>query len=274
MNLEKKDVLDKLIIRRNTKKCFIFDLDGTIIFNDQKLCNEYESLLRKIHSAGHTIIFASGRPIRDFGLLMPEWTHGFNKALFGGGVSIKDRDIIRKNIIPRQNVIELIELCHRNNLPYVLDDHLNYYHPPGSKAMYDFIDISMIGAYKVDKLDKLLENDIYKLFVLEDRSIQIISEYAQTNFLEVHHHTKFTSFDVLPKGVNKFSGVADLFAEDKNDVFVFGDDLNDYPLFINFHNSILMGDNPLLDKVAKINIINDSMRYENLKCLIDAVLEA
>lgn len=274
MKLEKKDVFEKLIIRSNTQKCFIFDLDGTIIFNDQKLCYEYEDLLKKINSEGHTIIFASGRPIRDFGLLMPEWTHGFNKALFGGGVSIKNKDIIRNNIIPRQSIIELLELCHKNNLPYILDDHINYYHPPGSKVMYDFIDISMIGAYKVDNLDKILENDIYKLFVLEDKSIQMIREYTQDNFLEVHHHTKFTSFDVLPKGVNKLNGVDGLFSEDKDDVFVFGDDLNDYPLFINFHNSILMGDNPLLDKIAKINIINDGMRYENLKCLIDAVLEA
>lgn len=273
MKLKKEYILDKLIINSKTQKCFIFDLDGTIIFNDKPLENNYEKLLKIIHDNNHKIVFASGRPIRDFPILMPNWTHEFNKALFGGGVSLIKNEIISKNIIPKSSVFELLDLCDKNQLPFIIDDHLNYYHPKSTSDLYSFIDNSVIARYQTNDLDKILENDIYKLFVLEDELIKIFSEYTGQNSLEIHHHTKFKSFDVLPQGVNKFNGVANLFSHHKNDVFVFGDDLNDYPLFMNFHNSILMGDNHLLDKIAKINIINDNMRYENLEYLINVILD-
>lgn len=272
MQLTKKNILDKLIITPGAKKCFIFDLDGTIIFNDKPLATEYENLLKKIYAANHEVIFASGRPVRDFRMLMPDWTHEFSMALFGGGVSLKAGEIIRKNTIEPNHCIDLIEICHKYDYPFILDDHLNYYHPDKSHHLYEFIDSGIVQDYRTKNLDNILSNDIFKIFILDDLAIDKFSEYVQNTSLALHHHTKFKSFDILPGGVNKYNGIHHMLDYPSNDIFVFGDDLNDYPLFVKFHNSILMGENHLLNDVAKLNILNDESRYQNLTYLIDIIL--
>lgn len=272
MRLTKKEIIDKLIITKGTQKCFIFDLDGTILFNDKPLCNQHENLLKKIHHAGHEIVFASGRPVRDFHALMPEWTHNFNMSLFGGGISLKSGEIIQKKTIPRNNCLDLVEICLKHDYPFVLDDHAYYYHPDKSPRLYEFIDNSVVGKYRVKSLEQILDNDIFKVFILDDLVINKFSEYVENAALMLYHHTKFKSFDILPPGVNKYDGVWHILNHPSNDIFVFGDDLNDYPLFINFHNSVLMGEHNTLNEVVKLNILNDIDRYQNLDYLIEVIL--
>ena len=197
MQITKKEITDKLIIAPGTKKCFIFDLDGTIIFEDKPLCTKYENLLRTIHEANHEIMFASGRPLREFRGLMPEWTHDFSMALFGGGLSLKNSQIIRQNIVPMQNSLDLIELCFKHNAPFILDDHSHYYHPDKYHMVYEFLGNSPWNKCRLKKIDEILTNGIYKVFILEDVYMEHFSEYVKTTDLALHHHTRFNSFDIL-----------------------------------------------------------------------------
>lgn len=272
MRLTKKEITDKLIITKGTQKCFIFDLDGTILFNDQPLCNTHEKLLEKIHVAGHEIIFASGRPVRDFHALMPEWTHCFSMALFGGGISLKAGEVIQKKSVPRHNCVDLIEISLKHDYPFILDNHAYYYHPDKSPELYEFIDNGIVSKYRVKSLDEILDNDIFKVFIINDIALPMFTEYVENTSLALHHHTRYKSFDILPNGVNKYAGISHILKSPENDVFVFGDDLNDYPLFTKFHNSILMGEHYILSDIAKLNILNDELRQQNLDYLIKVIL--
>ncbi|MBP9743523.1 MAG: HAD hydrolase family protein, partial [Burkholderiales bacterium] len=89
------NILEKFIISPGTRKCFIFDLDGTIVFNNQYLVAENENVLKQIIGAGHEVIFATGRPVRDFKTVMPSWCHSLPATLFSGGVSMNQNEIVR-----------------------------------------------------------------------------------------------------------------------------------------------------------------------------------
>jgi len=43
MQINKTFILEKLVINPDKKKCFIFDLDGTIIFKNQFLSSEIDA---------------------------------------------------------------------------------------------------------------------------------------------------------------------------------------------------------------------------------------
>lgn len=273
MQLTKEHVFDKFIVNPDTKKCFIFDLDGTIIFKDAHLCTENEKLLRRIKNAGHEVAFASGRPLRDFRLLMPEWTHESFMALFGGAMSLRNNVILNQTSIAKEVCMKIVEFCVENNYPFVIDDHLYYYHPETGHEFYDYIDNSIVGGFKQKNLQQMLDNEIYKIFILDDEPIEKFTEMLNGTNLAIHRHSKFKSFDILPCGVNKYNGVMPFLNYASNDVFVFGDDLNDYELFLNFHNSTLFGEHKELELIAKLNIPQNAMRQVNFAHLINTILQ-
>jgi HAD superfamily hydrolase (TIGR01484 family) len=61
---------------------FVFDLDGTICFKGVPVSERIIKALKELEDAGHTIIFASARPIRDMLPVIDECFH--RNTLIGG----------------------------------------------------------------------------------------------------------------------------------------------------------------------------------------------
>ena len=57
------------------------------------------------------------------------------------------------------------------------------------------------------------------------------------------------------------------------DIFVFGNDYNDYELFSHFNNSILFGHVEELQQITKLNIHYDSDLNRNFEVVIKTILE-
>ena len=52
---------------------FVFDIDGTLCFNGKTIDQAIVDALNKLLEHGHTITFASARPIRDLVPVLPKF---------------------------------------------------------------------------------------------------------------------------------------------------------------------------------------------------------
>lgn len=272
MLLSKEEILNKFVINHDKRKCFIFDLDGTIIFNKKFLDINIDKILKDIKSRGHEVIFATGRPFRDFQTVMPSWTYNNCLVLFSGALSMHQQNIIDSVFIPAHNVVDLVNLCIKNNIHYNIDNSHNYYHPDLFHDFYHTLD-ETVGMYKATHLDQVFDGTTHKILVLDASLEEMFSEYTNENNLSVKRHSYDKWFDIVPIGVNKHKAVLPFIKEfDVDDVFVFGNDYNDYELLLNFKNSTLFGDIVSLKNIAALNIKYDEHRQANFELLINTIL--
>ena len=76
---------------------FVFDIDGTLCFNGKTIDQAIVEALQKLLGDGHSITFASARPIRDLVPVLPEQFKG-GKLVGGNGCFISENDFISANV--------------------------------------------------------------------------------------------------------------------------------------------------------------------------------
>ena len=274
MLLEPQTIQDKLIINKDSKKCFVFDLDGTIIFQGKKLSLVNEAILKKIIDHGHEVIFATGRSGFDTDFVLPKWCNSLARTLFNGGLSIsRDGEIVRDIYLPIPNIIEINDICLRYRYPFTVDG-LSHYHnaPIDHKIFKKTTEYQMARSYE-SSLDRLLLSKVYKILILDMSAYNEFSLYAKDNRLVIKHHSYDACFDLVPECCSKYAGIKSLVNSYKNeDVFVFGNDFNDYEMLLAFNNSILFGDIKELQLICKINIPYNEHLCNNFKQIIEIIL--
>jgi hydroxymethylpyrimidine pyrophosphatase-like HAD family hydrolase len=202
---------------------------------------------------------------------MPVWTHSKPLTVFSGGVSVQNEIMIRSHEIPRKHVEEILELCLRNKYKFVMDNLLHYYHPD-SDVPLGILDINC-KQYRIQDIDEMLNSQIFKILLFDIQSMGLFAEYAGANNLLIKHHSYSECFDIVPVECNKYLGVLPFIQGYANeDIFIFGNDYNDYELLKTFNNSILFGDIKELQELAKLNLgYNEKLQY-NFSKLIHGII--
>jgi|GEM_PF-2732636 len=269
-----EEIREKLTINPDTKKCFIFDLDGTIVFESIMLSPTNENIIQKIIDHGHEVIFATGRSYRDFKTVMPTQFHNHKSTLFSGALSRDvDGEVLRSLHLPRTCTQEIVTLCLKHETMFIMDNITHYYHPSTDDTRLGFID-SQISHYRVANIEKMLATEIYKILVLDMKLHEMFTEYARDNNLVIKHHSYDGYFDIVLNGCNKYAGVLPLIGDYANeDIFVFGNDFNDYEMLSHFQNSVVFGSIDELLQISKLNIAYDEHQEDNFRLLIDTILE-
>lgn len=105
---------------------FVFDLDGTICFKGQPVSEKMLSGLEELTQAGHEVIFASARPIRD---ILPVLHHRFhNFSLIGGNGSLisKDGSMIAIETFNEDLRLNMLKYIEAHQATYLIDSHWDY----------------------------------------------------------------------------------------------------------------------------------------------------
>ncbi len=266
------EIIAKLHINKQQQKTFIFDLDGTIIYDGLPLEARFERVLREIEAAGHQIIFATGRSWRDFLPVLPKWCHQRPSVLFGGGLVIRDDTIRFQHFLAENDLTDLVEHLETKRIKYLVDGHAAYYHPPVEHWIYDDI-VKISGMAKDLHVDNIIRDGAYKILVLEDNWLGEFNQLIAARELVIKHHVYDKCFDVMPQAVNKFSGLQHMELPAAENIFVFGNDGNDLELMQNLPNSVMFGTHPELSKYAKIKINYDDDLFNNFVTVINTILE-
>ncbi len=271
MQFDKEHIIEKLIINPAQPKTFVFDLDGTIIFNGKPLTKEFEHLLLEIDAMGHEIIFATGRSWRDFVPVVPSWCSRRPSVVFGGGLVIREETIKSQHFLPDSELTEIVKFLEDNHVPYLVDGHSNYYHPHKEHWLFEEI-VALTGQLKTHSIDHIMTEGAYKVLVLEDKWLEYFTSLAKERNLIIKYHFYDKCFDIMPAHVNKYRGLCELGKFSPDDLYVFGNDHNDLELMQELPNSVMLGHHQELMKYAKLRIEYDDDILPNLTTVINTIL--
>ncbi|SCW50661.1 hypothetical protein SAMN04487970_101125 [Paenibacillus tianmuensis] len=235
-----------------TRSMIFFDIDGTLLDHDKRLPASAKEAILALKEAGHEIAFATGRspfmlePLRRE--LSIDSFVGFN-----GQYVMLHGKLIYTNPIPTEVIRSLSEYALHQGHPLVyLDDE----GMRSSSRRHPYVEES-IGTlqYPHPEYDPhfYIDQDIYQtmLFCTEQDESGYIERFRKLDFVRWHR----LSMDVLPFGGSKAQGIErfiDKLGFRREQVYAFGDNLNDLEMLQYVGHSVAMGNSPeSVKKVAR-----------------------
>ena len=193
-------------------KLLVFDLDGTLANVGKSMANIDVEKLIALENAGYTIAICSGKPsyylcgfARQLGL-KESILVGENGATFQFGIDLPPK---RYEVYPYSDAAK----AQRNMMKALVDREY------GDKIWYQPNEVELSPFPKDEETFERLQQ-------LIDEKKPLLDE------LEIYRH--IDCFDLIPKSINKYNGLAyltKLLGLDAKDVIAVGDGVNDVPMF-------------------------------------------
>ncbi|ANB61971.1 Cof-type HAD-IIB family hydrolase [Anoxybacteroides amylolyticum] len=223
------------------KKIVFFDIDGTLLDENKELPSSTVQAVQVLKEAGVYVAIATGRAPFMFSDLRKKL--GIDSFVsFNGQYVVSEGNVIYKNPLERHKLHELKEEAHENGHPLVFMDEKtmrasveNHPYIHESMGSLKFSHPSLDAAYYENR-------DIYQalLFCKPEEEYAYVLAYPEFRFVRWHS----VSTDVLPVGGSKAEGIRKLIERigiKKEDVYAFGDGLNDMEMLRFVGTGVAMG---------------------------------
>ncbi|GGK00684.1 phosphatase [Lentibacillus kapialis] len=233
------------------KKVIFFDIDGTLLDRDKKLPTSTKQAILHLKQKGHEVVIATGRSPFMFKELREELDID-SYVSFNGQYVVVQNEVIYKNPLDKEVVQSLTDFASRYEHPLLYVDHADMranieYHPYIEKS---------IGTLKLNRKVSYdptyyQDHEIYQsnLFCVNNEETPYINAFGQSlRFIRWHPY----SLDILPAGGSKAKGidaVVNRLNHEKENIYAFGDALNDIEMLQMVDNGVAMGNSP--DSVKK-----------------------
>lgn len=237
---------------------FVFDIDGTVCFNGKTIDPSIIQALEEIKAAGHQVIFASARPIRD---LLPVLPKPFQQDKLVGGNGAYTSNNGKIDVIHFQDSLltKLIKLAEDNQMTYLADSDWDYsFTGEKTHPIYKNINQTSAKNRELRSLRKLCK------LVLFHPAQHVIDELSSLP-VNITYYKGENAIDISPLGINKVRGLHSLQIQE---FIAFGNDSNDQCLFENALYSICVGEHEV-KRYASIPV-----KKENVSVMISNVLHA
>ncbi|WP_107942600.1 HAD-IIB family hydrolase [Metasolibacillus fluoroglycofenilyticus] len=227
---------------------FVFDVDGTISFDGETISEEIQQAILLLMEAGHNVVFASARPIRD---LLPILPKNFHKCrLIGGnGAFIKAREKVEAIYFEQMTTEKLLQIIRRYQLTYLADGDWDFaYTGDVAHPIYKRIHFQAAKNLRLDELRQICK---LVLFDVPDEAKHMLLKLP----LSVSQYVSENILDVSPLGVHKARGLRQLGIDS---FIAFGNDMNDRTLFEAAQYSVCVGEGEV-SKFASIVITKNQV---------------
>ncbi|MFJ5924897.1 HAD hydrolase family protein [Kitasatospora sp. NPDC092948] len=226
----------------------VFDIDGTLCFDGRTIDPRILAALDACERAGHELVFASARPIRD---LLPVLEGAFpGSTLIGGNgslVSVGGRVRMRA-AFSTANLAKLLAEIERFKAGYLADGPWDYaYTGPADHPILDRVDQNRV-ARRVD-LTELPA--VVKLLVVSAADLPAFAASCRALGLSVNHHVEEAIVDFAPGTTDKREALLSQGIDHYN---AFGNDINDLTLLQHARHAVRVGAHPALDGVATTTV--------------------
>lgn len=210
---------------------FVLDIDGTICFDGQKIEKAIVEALEALIEAGHTVVFASARPLRDIAPVIPRSLQ--HCAWIGGnGAFYQQDDIVETVAFDETTRNTLCVLLKRHNTAYLADGQWAYAYTGDKKhAIYAKIHKGDGAEQSLDVLQPLC-----KLVVFEPPTALLDALSSLPVTVYTHHAERIV--DISPQRTTKYDMLKRFYDEP---FIVFGNDANDESLFRHAQMSVCVG---------------------------------
>lgn len=210
---------------------FVFDIDGTICFDGKTIESSIIVALNNLVEAGHEVIFASARPIRDMLPVLPKQFHQ-GRMVGGNGAFTYSNGDIKVNYFNEDLLAKLVSIIETNELTYLADSDWDYAYTGDQKhPIYYNINEEHAKNRQLKDLHKICK------IVLFHPSQNVIDELSILPVMVTNYKGE-NAIDISPLGINKVKGLLNL---NINHFIAFGNDSNDQCLFENAAYSVCVG---------------------------------
>lgn len=238
-----------------TKKIIFFDIDGTLLDHDKRLPDSAKQAIKTLKEKGHEVAIATGRAPFMFEDLREELDIQTFVSYNGQYVVLKG-EVIHSTPLNKEALHYLTDMAVANNHPIVYMDHEDMKaNVPHHDYIFESMSTLKTGKFPTHDPDYFKEREMYQalLFCLDQEEGFYEREFKHFDFVRWHP----LSVDVLPVGGSKAKGIEKLTEKlgfGKEDVFAFGDGLNDVEMLKTVNNSIAMGNAHEMAKQAAKHI--------------------
>jgi Cof subfamily protein (haloacid dehalogenase superfamily) len=240
-----------------SQQMIFFDIDGTLLDHNKQLPSSTKQAIRALKEEGHEVAIATGRAPFLFKELREELEID-SFVSFNGQYVVLKGEVIYKNPLKKHVLQSLTDFAVTNNHPLVYMDHENM---KANIKYHSYIDesISTLSAVHPEyNPDYFIDKEIYQtlLFCSETQETPYQKGFKDLNFIRWHEY----SMDVLPFGGSKANGIEKLIDKmdfKKEQIYAFGDGLNDIEMLQYAGNSVAMGNAHNLAKNAAKYITRD-----------------
>lgn len=237
-----------------TRKIIFFDLDGTLLNHDKKVPSSAKQAIRVLKEKGHEVAIATGRAPFMFKSLREELgIHTY--VSFTGQYVVVNNEVIYRNPIDKELIKSLISFSSSLQHPVLYmgsnDMKVNIESHPHINESIATLRLDHPGPRYDPSYYK--ENDIYQLqlYCINEEESPYIHTFEKFQFIRWHS----CSIDVLSTGESKAKGIEVIINRlgiSKDNVYAFGDNLNDIEMLHSIENSVAMGNAPeSVKQVAK-----------------------
>ncbi|BBH18678.1 hydrolase [Paenibacillus baekrokdamisoli] len=229
---------------------FVFDLDGTICFKGKPVTEKIGAALEMLQSKGHSIIFASARPIRDMLPVLDQRFHTYTMIGGNGSLISLNGELKYSTSFSGDQMTAITTLLNEFEAAYLIDGEWDYSYT-GSQ---DHPILNNVDPARLAKMVPLhTHKSIVKVLILSAANMEELAERIAGLDVVVHKHKNENVLDISPKDIHKWEALRKLSIESGNYI-AFGNDANDMTMFMNAKHSVMIGHHEELAKHATESI--------------------
>jgi len=234
-------------------KALFFDLDGTLLNDDKKISRQTRLTLEKCKENGIKLFIATGRPpLLD---LMLGWDNQtlslFDGGLYhnGGCIEIgewKEYSPIDDKIVG--GAVKIVNGCESLNIALQLENELHAFRFPLDERAYKLWGLNPAMCFGLNHVNNLRT---IKILIFYGNFIDTVKNIENDLVSSIETLCKNKAWFYVDRGlfivitsVNKFEGVEKIRKKlnlAKDEIVVFGDDVNDIEMLAAYPNSFAMG---------------------------------
>lgn len=255
-------------------KIAFIDLDGTLLNQYGAVGEETKKILKNVMDKGTDIVLASGRPVDAIKQIAKE-IESKNYFIAGNGALIYDLqkdEIIYKETIKKEKVLEIIKICNENNIYYniytkneILSSELKYnvlYYYKENKNKEERNKTKINIVQDIYKYIEEQEEEILKITVCDenksifDSILKRLKKVKGIEVLEVEHMSRkvikngtdtveinYYYTEIMLKDTDKWKAIQYLINKlniQKEEIIAIGDNSNDKQMIQNAGLGIVM----------------------------------
>lgn len=218
-------------------KLIALDLDGTLLNNKKEISKENLEALAMAREAGVQVIFDTGRPLVSAKLYQQQLgligSKDYSIFLNGGLITTGSDEILFEKCLTFDEVMEIVSVAKKADLPCdIISSSKSYTIEFGRKSQVSFVNNTMeFISINTDELPR--EATFNKIILSADtKFLDTVLAQFDEQFCKKFEicKTRDILLEVMPKGVNKASGLALLCKKlkiDSSEVLAMGDEDND-----------------------------------------------
>ncbi|MFC0270804.1 Cof-type HAD-IIB family hydrolase [Metabacillus herbersteinensis] len=231
-------------------KVIFFDIDGTLLDHNKQIPNSTRTVIQQLKDEGHHVAIATGRAPFMFEDLRKEL--GIQTFVsFNGQYVVFEGEVIYRNPLKTETLEHLLAYASevKHPLVFMSEDSMM-----ATMDNHPYIEESM-GTLKfphpISNPDFYKDHEIFQtLLFCKGGEEERYQHYQDLTIIRWHD----LSTDILPFGGSKAEGIKQLMTRlniDKDDIYAFGDGLNDLEMIEFVGTGVAMGNAvPSLKEVA------------------------